>query len=163
LQQRNSDALRQRLTAVLKTLPSRNDLPGDVAGEIEIRRGLLQYRLGDQEAALGSLTRGLATALDQSARYWGLLFRGRVLEATGRPAEGLRQFDEAVNLAWPRSQTAAIALAAAHLMAGDRAEADAWARIARSLPAGDDPWWEYWYGDQRFWAALRAEIRSGVR
>lgn len=154
------ERLRSELTWALERMPPPENLTTDVAAELSIRRGLALYRMQRYAEALDVLSDGLDHAVEPSVRYWGFLFRGRVLERTDRLAEAIAAYDEAVRAAWPRAQTAAVALSAARFIAGDRPQAEAWARLARTATAGDDPWWEYWYGDQRFARALLSELRS---
>jgi tetratricopeptide (TPR) repeat protein len=150
----------QALTSLLKAFPATEGLPGDLAAEMAIRRGLLQHRLGRHDDALASLAAGMRLAADPAVRSWGFLFSARSYEALGRVDEAIAAYEQAVRSTWPQAQTAAVALSAALFLKGDRAQAEAWARIARTATRGDDPWWQYWYGDQRFSRALDTEIRT---
>jgi tetratricopeptide (TPR) repeat protein len=150
---------RQRLIEAFTALRT-SFQDSEVAAEVSIRRGFIAHRLDQHVEALTLLDAGLRQTRDSSVQHWGWLFRGRVLQQTGRLDEAAESYERAVAND-PLAQTAATALAAVRLLQDRRAEAERWAQAARTTPVTHvDPWWEYWYGDQRFLPALLAEIRG---
>lgn len=134
----------------------------DLSAEIALHRGLIAFRLGREPQAQRWIEESLRQATDPAIRYCGWLFRGRILLAGGQWGDGVAALQSA-HATWPHNQTAALMLATAYLERDQMASAERWARVARSMPAdGVDPWWTYWFGDQRFLPGLMAEIR-GIR
>src|SRR5437762_1347692 len=81
------------------------------------------------------------------------LFTGRVLEALNRPADAAQAYERADAL-YPGAQTPAVALASLHQRQGALDKAATWAARARSLElTAEDPWWQYFAGDLRFYPA----------
>lgn len=136
---------------------------GGVAAEANIRRGLLFHRLGRHREALAALDAGLSAGDDADIRYWGWLFKGRVLGALDRRMEAAAAYRKALELR-PNSQTPALALAALLFLQGARQEAEVYADIARTMPTDRrELWWDYWYGDRRFLPQLIGDIRKWRR
>lgn len=152
------DAVRGSLREALSSLDGLKAFP-ELAAEVDVRRGLIWHRLGDQDRALEAIDRAAAST-DPVVRYWSSLFRGRVLEALHRPAEAVTAYEGAAAFS-PAAQAPLVALAALELTEGHRDSALRWAAAARTTPnQTSDPWWQYWYGDLRFLSDLLLKLRQ---
>jgi tetratricopeptide (TPR) repeat protein len=133
-----------------------------VSEEAAVRRAFALHRLGRNEEALAALEDRGGADTDPIVRYWRHLFRGRVHEALGRPAQAAAAY-RAAGDSWRGAQTPAVALAALFQRQGQAADARRWARVAGTTPASVvDPWWQYWSGDLRFVSDWLSELRRSV-
>ncbi|MEO7192621.1 MAG: tetratricopeptide repeat protein [Vicinamibacterales bacterium] len=145
-----------RTDAAFKNLPQVEEL----AAEVDVRRGVVMHRLGQNEKALTLLDGGISSATDSDVQYWAYLFKGRVLQALGRLGEATAAYRRALSIG-PGYQTAALALAAALHAEGNFEEAQTHAASARAkLPDERDPWWDYWRGDRRLLGDLLSQIQA---
>ena len=130
--------------------------------EARVRGGWILFQLDRFPEALEWLD-AAAPQDDHALAYWKALFRGRVLDALGRPEDALSAYRAALTLN-PGAQSAAVGQAVA-LMRLDRAqEADAIARALRATPsATPDPWLIYSMGDHRFVDRWIDQLRTAWR
>jgi tetratricopeptide (TPR) repeat protein len=146
----------QRLLAEAMWFPA-------VAAEALTRAAWLALRLGDLDRAEQLVDTAGDAGADPQLQYMRLLVRGQVLQARGRADESEAAFRAAVK-AWPRAQSARVALMALLLSRGAVTEAEALAETVQSAPAGEsDPWWRYWQGDFRAYSGILARLREMAR
>jgi Flp pilus assembly protein TadD len=90
------------------------------------------------------------------------LVRGQILRTRGRPEDAAKAYRDALT-AWPRAQSARVALMTLVLSRGDRQQAAQLAEAAETEPASGnefDPWWTFWLGDYRAYPAIVAHLRE---
>ena len=128
--------------------------------EARVRGGWVLFQVGRFPEALDWLDEA-APKDDRDLAYWRSLFRGRVLEALGRPEDALSAYQAALTLN-PGAQSAGVGHAIL-LMRLDRAqEADASARALR-VSTEADPWLIYSVGDHRFVDRWIEQLRTAWR
>jgi tetratricopeptide (TPR) repeat protein len=131
--------------------------------EVSVRQAFLQYRAQRFQAALDLLDAYGERTTDTDIVYWGRVFRARILDALGRPADARQAYVAALDVA-PGAQSATLGLSALSFVAGDREQASAWAAaVRRSNPAVVDPWWRYWGADGRFRRRWLDDLRRASR
>ena len=134
-----------------------------VRAESQLRAGVLEFRLGNHEAALDHFRHVEPSTQEPALVYLSRFFRGKVFERLGRTAEAEAEYRSALR-AVPLAESAATALSASLFLRDVRDEAseliDA---MLTTRPTPVDPWREYWCGDCRLWSKyidrLRAELR----
>ena len=134
-----------------------------VRAEAHVRAGVLEFRLGQYDAALGQLRQAQANTQEAALLYLSHFFRAKVLERRGGEAEAEAEYRAALR-AMPMAQSAVTALSAWLFLRDAREEA--YELTAASLavrPVPVDPWREYWCGDCRLWPALIARLREELR
>jgi VWFA-related protein len=133
----------------------------EVAAEARIRLGLVHLRAGDPEKALMLLDFiDDAASTDRPMRFFRQLFRGHALAAQKRLDLAALAYEAALAV-WPGAQSARVGLMTSRLRLGDRAAAEGLAEQVQAAPADvSDPWWRYWYGDYRFFAAAIERLRE---
>ena len=108
----------------------------------------------------------IAESHDRTLTYYAHLFSGDAALALGRLPDSTLSYEIAVAL-YPDSQASRLGLASALRAGGDRP--GALAAMARTLvkpPAsreGDDPWWDYYYGDAANVDRLMEDLREPLR
>jgi tetratricopeptide (TPR) repeat protein len=129
--------------------------------EARVRLSWLLHRLGRTDEAilqLGSIAD--ATSVDRPMRFFRQLFRGHALAAQKRLDLAALAYEAALAV-WPGAQSARVGLMTSRLRLGDRAAAEGLAEQVQAAPADvSDPWWRYWYGDYRFFAAAIERLRE---
>jgi len=126
--------------------------------EALIRSGKLLFEAGRHADAITRFD-AVPTEGDPALNFVRHLTHGRVLDALSRPADAARAYQRALD-ATPGAQLAAIGLAAAHLRAGNTAEAARVADLARRMsPIPGRGFNEFDAGDYRFVRSWLAEIR----
>ena len=135
--------------------------------EANLRLGRVLTQLKRPEEALPYLQAAIADSQDRTVTYYAHLFSGDAALALGRLPDSRLSYEIAVAL-YPDSQASRLGLAAALRAGGDRPAA--LATLERTLvkpPAsreGDDPWWDYYFGDaanvERLIEALWEPLRS---
>ena len=135
--------------------------------EANLRLGRVLTQLKRPEEALPYLQAAIANSQDRTVTYYAHLFSGDAALALGRLPDSKTSYEIAVAL-YPDSQASRLGLAAALRAGGDRPAA--LAILERTLvkpPAsreGDDPWWDYYFGDaanvERLIEALWEPLRS---
>ena len=118
--------------------------------EARLRLGRLLYDQGKYEGSLGALTATVTSSHDPWVLYLGHLFAGAACDRLSRVADAATHYRIAVE-ADPRAQSGALALSFARRRTGDLAGArQALTGVMNSdSAAGDDPWWEYYFGQWR--------------
>lgn len=137
----------------------------ETAAEARVRKAFFLHRIGRQAEAIAELEAVDVAAADRDVMtgYLRRLFRGRVLEALGRYDEARAAYESA-RRAQPEAQSPAVALMRLHVRAGDRPAAEAIAAAIQAAPkSAFDPWWIYWLGDARQYAAIVARLREDTR
>lgn len=130
--------------------------------EARTRAGFALFQLGRTADAQQSLD-AANPGDDRPLAYWRALFRGRVADALGSPADAERAYREALT-GFPDAHSASIGLALSlfRLQRDDEAEAAVKAVRQRSLKAVD-PWESYHTADARFAERWIAELRESLR
>ncbi len=134
--------------------------------EANLRLGRVLTQLKRPEEALPYLQAAIAESHDRTVTYYAHLFSGDAALAVGRLPDSKLSYEIAVAL-YPDSQASRLGLASALRAGGDRPAA--LAAMARTLvkpPAsreGDDPWWDYYFGDAANVDRLMEELREPLR
>jgi hypothetical protein len=134
-----------------------------IRAESRLRGGVLEFRLGNHEAALDHLRQVEPNTREPALVYLSRFFRAKALERAGRPADAETEYRSALR-AVPLADSAATALAAALFLRGERSEAGELIEAmftARPTPA--DPWRDYWCGDCRLWSRYIERLREELR
>jgi len=136
--------------------------------EAQVRLGAVLTKRGRPQDAVTELERALALPLDDTVKYYGLLFLGRAAAATGNRVRALEAYAAAAAL-FPHAQSPRLALdmlksEGTHLpddlpddaLDGVLARTDESERI--------DPWWDYYHGsgrdESKVYKAFTARVRS---
>lgn len=128
--------------------------------EARVRAARFLYALGQFDRALTLLDGVTSTSTDPEIRYFAHLVHGQLLRAVGRNDDAAAAFRAALE-AWPRAQSAQVALMTLLMSRGDREEAAALAEAVQTAPLDQyDPWWMYWVGDYRVYPALFDRLRE---
>ena len=138
--------------------------PHFVDANLRLGRVLTQQkRHGD---ALPFLQSAIAESSDPTATYYAHLFTGDALFALDRLPDARASYERAVAI-YPDAQAARLGLAGALRAAGDRPGALAAMERTLAKPpatrAGDDPWWDYYFGDAANVDRLLDELRQPLR
>ena len=135
----------------------------DARPEASVRLGFLFYRLNQPALAVETLEPVDALTDDAYFEYLGHLFRGRALERLNRDGDAVDAYRAATKVI-PGAQTAALALAAALVKAGQRAAAaEVGQQIVTLAKPPLDPWFVYGKTGTRFWPALLDALRGALR
>ena len=133
-----------------------------VGGEAMMRMGVMLVRMGRREDALKHFDRAESLTRDRYVIYLVKYFRGRIAESQRRNDDALEAYRAAV-AAWPRAQSATLALASLLFQNGRRAEAQGLAAaMLEANPQPIDPWKEYVHADNRFWPLLVGKLRAEI-
>ena len=133
-----------------------------VGGEAMMRMGVMFVQMGRREDALTHFDRAEFLTRDRYVIYLVKYFRGRIAEAQRRNVEAIDAYRGAV-AAWPRAQSATLALASVLFQMGRRAEAqELAASMLEANPRPADPWREYVHADNRFWPLLIGKLRTEI-
>ncbi len=131
--------------------------------EARVRAARFLYGLGNHERALSLLNESTRISADKELRYFADLVRGQTLRALGRHDEAAAAFRRALET-WPGAQSARVALMTLLVNRGNHQEAAALAEAAQTASDEDfDPWWTYWLGDFRAYAAILEKLRGLAR
>jgi len=134
--------------------------------EANLRLGRVLTQLKRPEEALPYLQAAIAESHDRTVTYYAHLFSGDAALALGRLPDSRLSYEIAMAL-YPDSQASRLGLAAALRAGGDRPAA--LAVMERTLvkpPAsreGDDPWWDYYFGDAANVERLIGELWEPLR
>jgi VWFA-related protein len=132
----------------------------DAAPEARVRAAWFLSRTGAADRALDMLGQGPSQSPEQQVRYLHDLIRGRVLQARGQADAAAGAYRQALT-AWPAAQAARVGLMTSLLTLGRAQEA---AELAEEIQRADtatlDPWWMYWRGDFRGYAAISTALRD---
>jgi tetratricopeptide (TPR) repeat protein len=131
-----------------------------VAGEAQIRTGLIHISMANHAAALGAFEAAQPVASDRELKYLGHFLAGRSLEALKRPDEAIAQYQSALAVE-PSAESAAVLLAALQFSHTDR---DAAVRLIDKTFAAPrtttDPGRLTGYGFYLRWPAIKAAMRA---
>jgi tetratricopeptide (TPR) repeat protein len=95
--------------------------------------------------------------------YWRRLFRGKALQALGRPEDAGRAYQSALTIV-PSAQSPRVGLMALALTQNAHDDAEAFAKAVRTAPDPViDPWWYYAHGDLRFFPSRLKALREMSR
>jgi tetratricopeptide (TPR) repeat protein len=134
-----------------------------VRGEALVRKARLEIRAGDYDAAVRTLEVAGDPAADAAVRYWARLLRGRALEGAGRLDDAARAYRDTLAF-MPQTQSPTVALMALAYTRDRSADALDYRDAIRSGETGaPDPWWQYDYGDGRFYLGRLAALREASR
>jgi tetratricopeptide (TPR) repeat protein len=134
--------------------------------DANLRLGRVLTQLKRHEDALPFLQAAIAESSDRTVTYYAHLFIGDATLALDRLSAARASYERAVAI-YPDSQAARLGLAGALRAAGDRP--GALAAMERTLVkppttrVGDDPWWDYYFGDAANVDRLLAELRQPLR
>ncbi len=133
----------------------------DSAVEAGVRAAWFAFRTGDSARALALLDAAAGAGGDLQVRYLRELIRGQVLRQK-QPDAAAAAYRRALEI-WP-AQSARVGLMTVLLGSGHRRDAEALAETIQTAPADEfDPWWMYWQGDFRVYAAIRSRLRETAR
>jgi tetratricopeptide (TPR) repeat protein len=121
----------------------------ETRAEAMIRLSWLQHRLGRSAEALSTLDRAPIAGRDLDMDYLHHLFRGHYQLALGRPDEAIAAYRSAATVL-PGAQSARIALMNTLALKGEISQATAVGNETETMSTGADPWWTFWFGDQRW-------------
>jgi VWFA-related protein len=131
--------------------------------EAAIRKAWLLHRLSRPADGLAALDQTGPIDADPTLRYWRELIRGTLLDDLGRLPDAAAAFRSALAIA-PDAQSARIGLMTSLARSGRVDEARIVAEaIAAAPPESDDPWWDYWKADYRFFPGLMARMRGAMK
>ena len=131
--------------------------------EANLRLGRVLTQLQRHDEALPYLRTAIAESRDRTLSYYAHLFSGDAESSLARAADARLSYERALAI-FPDAQAAQIGLAAVISAGGNREAA-----LAAMLPtltkppdfrAGDDPWWEYYFGDAANLEALLDQLRA---
>ena len=128
--------------------------------EARVRAARFHYALGHFDRGLALLDDRTLAAQDLEIRYYAQVIHGQLLRASGRLDDAIAAYRAAL-ITWPGAQSARVALMTLLLNQGRRDEAAALADAVQTAPIDQyDPWWAYWLGDYRMYAALIDKLRA---
>jgi len=131
--------------------------------EANLRLGRVLTQLQRYDEALPYLRTAIAESKDRALSYYAHLFSGDAEYWLARSADARLSYERALAI-FPDAQAAQIGLAAVVSAEGDREAA-----LTAMLPtltkepdsrAGDDPWWDYYFGDAANLEWLLDELRA---
>lgn len=166
LQMRDNDRpiVRRRLAPQLEAVIALEPLTEvkNVAGEALVRIGVMQFVVGNVEAALRANARAQTVATDPALRFVAYLNAGRALEALRRPHEAARAYRQALEIV-PDAESATVALTSLQFMGAERDAAVATIdRVFNRRPGPTDPGRLIGYGSYLRWDALKASMRTAL-
>jgi VWFA-related protein len=131
----------------------------DVAGEARARAAWFHFRVGNGDRAVELLNQPNSSP-ERQVRYLHDLIKGRVLQARGQTEAAAEAYRQAL-VTWPGAQSARVGLLTSLVALGRAQEA---ADLSEEIQKADnttlDPWWTYWRGDFRGFAALNDALRG---
>ena len=119
-------------------------------GEARLRLGRVLYDQGRHDDALSALEPMLTAPHDTWIRYLGHLFAGAACERLGRAADAAAHYRTSMEIR-PEAQTGAVALSFLLRQQGESGTArEALSPLMSAVKEpGQDPWWDYYYGQWR--------------
>jgi tetratricopeptide (TPR) repeat protein len=119
-------------------------------GEARLRLGRVLYDQGRYDDAVSALEPALTSPHDTWIRYLGHLFAGAACERSGRVADATAHYRTSMEIR-PEAQTAAVALSFLLRQQGESGTArEALSPLMSAVKEqGQDPWWDYYYGQWR--------------
>ena len=119
-------------------------------GEARLRLGRVLYDQGRYDDALSALEPTLTPPHDTWTRYLGHLFAGAACERSGRLADATAHYRTSMEIR-PEAQTGAVALSFLVRQRGESGMArEALSPLMSAVKEqGQDPWWDYYYGQWR--------------
>ena len=119
-------------------------------GEARLRLGRVLYDQGRHDDALSTLEPMLTAPHDTWIRYLGHLFAGAACERLGRVADAAAHYRTSMEIR-PEAQTGAVALSFLLRQQGESGTArEALSPLMSAAnEQGQDPWWDYYYGQWR--------------
>lgn len=135
----------------------------DVAGEAFVRIGVMQFVVRNFEAALRANERAQAAATEPAIRFIAFLNAGRALEASGRPTDAARAYQQALEIV-PDAESATVALTSLQFMGAERDAAVATIdRVFNRRPGPTDPGRLIGYGSFLRWPSLKTAMREAAK
>jgi len=132
-------------------------------GEARLRLGRVLYDQGRYDDALSALEPMLTAPHDTWIRYLGHLFAGAACERSGRVADAAAHYRTSVEIR-PEAQTGAVALSFLLRQQGESGTArEALSPLMSAvMEQGQDPWWDYYYGQWRLVPVALLAMRREV-
>jgi tetratricopeptide (TPR) repeat protein len=129
-----------------------------VRAEASVRKAWFLTRMGRHAEALAVVESAKPDPRDGVLNFWRELFRGKILDSLGRPADAAQAFRAALAIA-PEAQSARVGLMNALARTGQRVDAKVIADAIGTARAGiEDPWWIYWQADYRWFPTLFSRL-----
>jgi len=155
------DALKKHVADVTTRYNAAAQFP-QTRSEALIRLSWLQHRIGRSADAIQTVDRAPIEARDLDMDYLHHLFRGHYLLALGRLEDGIAAYRFAAGIV-PGAQSARVALMNALVLQGDIAAATAAGNDAEIMKTTPDPWWDFWFGDFRWYPQALKTLREARR
>jgi hypothetical protein len=131
--------------------------------EAQLRLGYIQFRLGQNDAALQSFDEVVASGGRSDLRYLAHLYSGLALARVNRVSEAVSAFRAALRVV-PGASSATTLLTHVLLTSGQIAEAEGLAGEFLSSPVNrNDPWDRYFFGDFAQYGELVGRLRERLR
>lgn len=139
--------------------------PDFIEARLRLGRLLVEQKIYDE--ALTHLREVAGASRSSSLFYYAHIFMGDAALALDRPADARAAYERALDR-YPSAQAAHLGLAAALRLLGERQSAVDAVMSTATLPAdardeGDEPWWDYYYGDAADVDRLLEELRTPYR
>jgi VWFA-related protein len=136
----------------------------ETEAEARVRLAWFLHRTGQSAEGRRVLQEAANLQADRLVVYLGDLVLGQIRQHLG-DLDGAAEAFESALTTWPGAQAARVSLMSVELARGRRAEAGALAEAIQRNPADEtvDPWWLYWQGDHRAWAAIAASVRQAAQ
>jgi VWFA-related protein len=131
----------------------------NTSAEARVRAAWFQFKAGNADRALEQLGREPSTAPERQVRYLHDLIKGRILQARGQHQAAAEAYRQAL-VTWPDAQSARVGLMTTSIALGRGQEAAELAEQIQQSVDSIDPWWTYWRGDFRGYAAINDVLRG---
>jgi tetratricopeptide (TPR) repeat protein len=126
--------------------------------EASVRKAWFINRMGHPADALALIDSASPAPQDLVLCFWRQLFRGKILDDLGRPADAIQAYRAALAIA-PEAQSARAGLMNALARTGQREDARVIAdAIASARADAEDPWRIYWQADYRWFPTLFSRL-----
>jgi tetratricopeptide (TPR) repeat protein len=130
----------------------------ETSTEASVRLGWFLHRIGRHADAIATLEAAPA-AQDPAMNYLRHIFLGHAFVAVDRLDDAIAAYRLAVADV-PDAQSARVALMSALAARGDITGAEALGRQIEMAVSAGDPWFNYWFGDARWYAQARDAVRA---